>query len=98
MTINLNNKKNTPEYDKQLEITRVGLLDAAFNLFQLGKNLAIKGKLNEWYNTQSPDSEVNLDEEMLLDSGDELVTRIIKLALDMNELMLDVMGQIESSD
>jgi hypothetical protein len=98
MTINLNNKKNTPEYDKQLEITRVGLINAAFNLFQLGKNLAIKGKLNEWYNSQSPDSEVILDEEMLLDSGDELVTRIIKLSLEMNELMLDVMGQIESSD
>lgn len=98
MTINLNNKKNTPEYDKQLEITRVGLLDASFNLFQLGKNLAIKEKLNEWYNTQSPDNEVILDEEMLLDSGDELVTRIIKLSLEMNELMLDVMDQIESSD
>jgi len=96
MIIEFNKQKNNPEYNEQLEKTRLGLLDASFDLFHLGLSLALKGKWYEWSGAQSPDSEVIFNEEMLLDTGDDLVTRIIKLKLDIDELMFDVADQIKS--
>jgi len=88
MIIDFNKKNNHQEYNKRLKATTADLSDMSLKLFDLGLKLALTDKWKEWSDSMPVGSEFNFDNEMLLDTGDNIVTRIIKLKIEIDNLTM----------
>jgi len=90
MIIDFKKKENDRVYLEQLKAAADELSDISVKLFGLGLNLAISGKWKEWNDSVAIGSEVCFDDDMLLDTGDEFVTRIIRMKLEIDNLTADI--------
>ena len=90
MIIEFKKKEQEKNYLEQLSRTADKLYDFSTEFFGLGLHLALSGKWKKWDESMAVGSEVNFDEVMLLDTGDDIVTRIIKLKIEIDILIQDI--------
>lgn len=95
MIIDFNKKNNHHEYNERLKATNTELSEMSSKLFDLGLKLALTGKWKEWDDSVQVGTTVNFDEDMLLNTGDEIVTRLIKLSITLDDLIEDVDSKIK---
>jgi len=90
MIIDFKKKEYKKDYLEQLRQTADTLYGFSSEFFGLGLHLALSGKWKEWNDSMAIGSEVNFDETMLLDTGDDVVTRIIKIKIEIDNLIDDM--------
>ncbi len=89
-------KNNLHEYNERLKATNTDLSEISSKLFDLGLKLALTGKWKEWDDSVQVGTTVHFDEDMLLNTGDEIVTRLIKLSITLDDLIEDINSKIKS--
>ena len=90
MIIDFKKKEQDKTYLEQLKLTADKLSECSSQFFDLGLHLALTGKWKEWSDSMPIGSEVHFDDGMLLDTGDDIITRIIKMRIEIDNLTMDI--------
>jgi len=90
MIIDFKKKKDNQEYNELLKECSGELAEISSRLFDMGVKLALAGKWKEWSDSVPVGTMMNFNDEMLLDSGDETVQRVVELSIDVENLTVEI--------
>jgi len=90
MIIDFKKKPVNHGYNELLKAAVEKLSVMSSDLFDMAVKLALSGSWKEWSDSVPVGTELHVDDEMLLSSGDDTVRKITELSVMIDELAADI--------